>query len=126
MIAAFIPAIAGVIGKIVDKAIPDKSEAERLKAQLTQQLLSLNADELKSATSIIVAEIQGGNWLQRNWRPIMMIWFAILVGMHWFGFTPENLSEAAVDKIFTIIQIGIGGYIVGRSGEKIVRELGKK
>ena len=122
MIAALIPAITAIIGKVVDKAVPDKAEAERLKAELTMQLLQLNRDELKSASSIILAEAQGGSWLQRNWRPMLMVWFAGLVGAYWFGFTPENLHESSINELFNLVQIGVGGYIVGRSGEKIVKD----
>lgn len=122
MIAALVPAVATLLGTVVDRAIPDKAEAERLKASLTQSLLSLNQQEMQSATSIIVAEVQGGSWLQRNWRPGLMVWFAILVGAYWFGFTPENLSSEAVDNLFQLVQIGVGGYVVGRSAEKVIRE----
>ena len=122
MIAALIPAITGIIGKVIDKAVPDKDAAEKMKADLTLQLLQLNAEELKQASSIILAEVQGESWLQRNWRPGLMVWFAGLVGAYWFGFTPENLPESAILDLFQLVQIGIGGYIVGRSGEKIVKE----
>lgn len=122
MIAALIPAISGIIGKVVDRAIPDKAEAERLKAELTVQVLKLNQEELKSASSIILAEVQGGSWLQRNWRPMLMVWFAGLVGAYWFGFVPENLDPSAINELFHLVQIGVGGYIVGRSGEKIVKD----
>jgi len=122
MIAALIPAITGIIGTIVDKAIPDKGRAEELKGQLTMELLKLNQQELKSASNIILAEAQGGSWLQRNWRPLLMVWFAILVGAYWFGFTPPNLPESTINQLFNLVQIGVGGYIVGRSGEKIVKE----
>jgi len=122
MIAALVPAIAGIIGRVVDKAIPDKSQAEKLKAELTTQVLQLNADEMKSATSIILAEVKGDSWLQRNWRPGLMVWFAGLVGAYWFGFTPDNLTPESIDHLFRLVQIGVGGYVVGRSGEKIVKE----
>lgn len=122
MIAALIPAISKIIGTIVDRAIPNKDQAEKLKAELTRQVLLLNQQELQSASSIILAEVKGDSWLQRNWRPGLMVWFAILVGMYWFGFTPENLSPEAIQNLFTLVQIGVGGYVVGRSGEKIVRE----
>lgn len=50
-----------------------------------------------------------------------MVWFAALVGAHWLGFTPENLSQESVNHLLTIVQIGIGGYVLGRSGEKIMK-----
>ncbi len=90
MIAALIPAIAGIINTVVGKTIKDKDQAEKLKNALTSQLLQLNQEELKASSSIILAEIQGDSWLQRNWRPMLMVWFAGLVGAYWFGFTPEK------------------------------------
>ena len=53
----------------------------------------------------------------------MMIWFAALLGMYWFGFTPENLTQDTINQLFLLMQIGIGGYIVGRSGEKIIPQV---
>jgi hypothetical protein len=122
MIAAFIPAIIGLIGKSIDKAVPDKDEAERLKAQITLEAMKSDGAELQSATSIILAEANGDSWLQRNWRPLLMLWFAALVGAHWLGFTPENLSDAVVQDLLGIVQVGIGGYVLGRSAEKVVKE----
>ena len=122
MIAALVPAITSIIGKVVDRAIPDKTQAEKLKAELGRQVHMLEAEELKAASSVILAEVQGESWLQRNWRPILMLWFAGLVGGYWFGFTPENLSPEAVEGLFLLVQIGIGGYIVGRSAEKGIKE----
>jgi hypothetical protein len=122
MIAAFIPAIIGLIGKGIDKAVPDKDEAERLKSQITMEAMKSDGAELQAATSIILAEANGESWLQRNWRPLLMLWFAALVGAHWLGFTPENLSDAVVQDLLGIVQVGIGGYVLGRSAEKVVKE----
>jgi hypothetical protein len=121
MLAALIPAITGIIGKAIDKAVPDKDEAERLKAQITLQAMQQSHAELLGAVSIITAEAQGESWLQRNWRPLLMLWFAALVGAHWLGFTPPNLPESVVNNLLDIVQVGVGGYVLGRSGEKMVR-----
>jgi hypothetical protein len=124
MITALIPAIVGIVGKVIDKAVPDRTQAESLKAQLTAQIVMLNAEELKQASSIILAEVQGESWLQRNWRPMLMIWFAGLLGLYWFGFAPAYLIEnpTVMERLFALLQVGIGGYIVGRSAEKIVKD----
>ena len=126
MIAALIPAITSIISSVIDKAVPDKAQAESLKAELTLQVLKINEQELKAASSIIMAEAQGESWLQRNWRPCLMIWFAGLVGAYWFGFTPENLPTEVIQDLFELVKIGVGGYVVGRSGEKIVKEWKKQ
>ena len=115
-----LPVIKLVSG-FVDKFVKDKDEAEKIKANIAIEAMNFDSKELESATKIIVAEAQGESWLQRNWRPMLMIWFAGLVGAHWLGFTPENLSEDVVIKLLNVVQVGIGGYVLGRSGEKIMK-----
>ena len=121
MIAALIPAIGGLIGKAIDKAVPDKDVAEKLKADITLEAMKQDNAELQGAIQIITAEAQGDSWLQRNWRPVLMLWFAGLVGAHWLGFTPPNLPESVVVNLLDIVQVGVGGYVIGRSGEKMVK-----
>lgn len=126
MIQAILPSIIGLIGKSIDKAIPDKDQAEQLKAQITLAAMNQDHSELEGAVSIITAEATGESWLQRNWRPILMLWFAGLVGAHWLGFTPKNLSDEIVSDLLNIVQVGIGGYVIGRSGEKMVKAYKEK
>lgn len=122
MIAALIPAVTTLLNKAIDKAVPDKTLAEKMKADLTLQVLQLNAEELKQASSIILAEVQGESWLQRNWRPLTAVTFTGLVVAHWLGWTAPNLTQETINSLLDIIQVMIGGYVVGRSGEKIVKE----
>ena len=120
--------LLGIIAKpilsIIDKMVPDKAKAAELKAEISSKLINLDSEILEAQKSIIVSETQG-SWLQRNWRPGMMVWFAVLLGAHWFGFTPENMPESVVNSLLDIIMVGVGGYIVGRSGEKIAKDLRK-
>ena len=122
MINAIFPALAAIIGKAIDKAVPDKDQAEQLKAQITLAAMQEGRAELEGAVKIITAEATGESWLQRNWRPLLMLWFAGLVGAHWLGFTPPNLPEAVVVNLLDIVQVGVGGYVLGRTAEKVVRE----
>ena len=69
----------------------------------------------------MVAEAKGEGWLQRNWRPLTMVSFLILLFMYWFGIHPENLSDAVIMKLFDLLQIGIGGYIISRGAEKGIK-----
>ena len=103
----------------IDKNIDNKAEAEKLKQSIQQQLLSGQLKELEAQAKIRTAEAQGG-WLQRNWRPILMLVFAGLVVAHWFGFTAPNIPESVQNSLLNIVLVGVGGYIVGRSGEKIM------
>ena len=126
MINLLLPGLTKLLDSAIDKVIPDAAERERLKAEITRQAMDQDAAEIKAAADIIVAEAHGHSWLQRNWRPLVMLWFAALVGAHWLGFTPANLPDAQVGGLLDIVQIGIGGYTIGRSAEKIMREYKKK
>ncbi len=77
--------------------------------------------EIKSQRSVLIAEITGESWLQRNWRPIVMLLLTGLVSAHWLGFTPPNISDAIVSELLAIVKVGLGGYVVGRSAEKVAK-----
>jgi len=112
-------AIMGPIADVVGEFVEDKDQANQIIAGIQTKVLSLEETIIKSAASIITAEAGGASWLQRNWRPMTMLWFAGLVGAHWLGFTPENLTEAQVIGLLDIVKLGLGGYVIGRSAEKI-------
>lgn len=109
------------ITSIIDKLIPDKEAAAQAKIKLVELDQQGGLAELQGAVSIITAEAKGESWLQRNWRPMIMLWFAALVGAHWLGFTPENLGEKQILSLLDIVKVGIGGYVVGRSAEKVMK-----
>jgi hypothetical protein len=48
-----------------------------------------------------------------------MITFVALIVARWFGWAAPNLSEAEYIKLWSIVEFGLGGYVVGRSVEKI-------
>ncbi len=121
LLSGILPAILGTI----DKAVLDPNEANRLRAEIIAAIVDQNGEAMQAAASIVGAEAQGESWLQRNWRPIAMLNFLGLLNLYWFGLAPEYLvrSPELVDKLFTLLSIGLGGYIAGRTGEKIVERM---
>lgn len=117
------------LGKIVDDVVTTKEEKETLKNQLVNMILdhALTSDKLKAA--IIETEAKG-NFLQRSWRPIVMLSFAAVVVFQFFlypilkAFNPEMPDLPVLERPFwDLLMIGIGGYVVGRSAEKIVPQI---
>ena len=123
MIWSLIGSIGGKVLDIVDDVVEDKDEANRLKFEIQHQLIENKSSELEAAAKIVLAEAQGG-WLQRNWRPLLMVTFAALVGgvAHWFGLTAPNIPESVQNSLLNIVMVGVGGYVVGRSGEKVAEK----
>ena len=116
-----IRAIAAPIFSVIDKAVPDKDMAAQLKIQIQSQLIDFDARALDRRADVIIAEAEGGSWLQRSWRPITMLTFTSLIVTHWLGFTAENLPPDQVIALLDIVKIGLGGYVLGRSAEKVAK-----
>ena len=122
MLWSLIGTIGGKVLDIVDDVVEDKDEANKLKFEIQRRLVESKSKEMESAAKIVLAEVQG-SWLQRNWRPLLMVTFAGLVVAHWFGLTASNIPESVQNSLLNIVMIGVGGYVVGRSGEKIAEKL---
>jgi len=72
-------AIGNLFGKIVDKIFPDKTEAEKVKAQMMQFQMTGNLEELKTILAPFLAEAQSADkWTSRA-RPSYLYVMYILI-----------------------------------------------
>lgn len=113
-------AILGIGGKLIDKLFPDPAERSRAQIALLELTQRGELTELSERAGIIRAEAASEHWLAANWRPLLMLTFGGLIVARWFGWAAPNLTEAEYLKLWDIVHFGIGGYVVGRSAEKIV------
>jgi hypothetical protein len=110
---------------ITGKAIEDPNK----KADL---LMKLNEAELvlkQAQSKIIEAEAKSEHWITSAWRPITMLVFVFIIANNYilvpyfqaFGLKVPSLELN--QQMWELLKIGIGGYIVGRSAEKITKQL---
>jgi hypothetical protein len=129
---ALIGPVSGLINKVLDKTCKDKDLAQKLKAEALTQLMTQDHSEftthLKESASIIRAEANSQSWLARNWRPMLMCLFGLIIANNYIIFPYMNMfmPEKSVllpvpVHLWDLLKLGIGGYVVGRSGEKIVK-----
>lgn len=121
MIAALIPVIAPLLSQAVRAVFPNADdELKRLELQNQIQLALINNSAAleTAAASIVQAEAESESWLTSSWRPILMLVFGALIVARWLGWTASGITEAVELKLWSILEIGIGGYVVGRSVEK--------
>jgi hypothetical protein len=114
-----IPALAPIIGKIVGNLFPDPEQKAKAEAEALQQLMTHQAQIEQAAAQIIQTEAASTHWLAANWRPLLMLTFGFLIVARWFGYAAPELSEAEYLKLWSIVEFGLGGYVIGRSVEKI-------
>ena len=106
------------IFSLVDKLIPDQQAAANAKLKVMEMQQSGQLKEFEGAVQILTTEMQG-NWLQKSWRPIVMLTFAALIVARWLGWSAPNLSQEEYLALWSIVELGLGGYVIGRSAEKI-------
>jgi len=119
VIQALIPTIAPILGKVVSNLFPDPEQKAKAEAEMMKTLLAHQAEIEGAAAKIIQTEAASQHWLAANWRPLTMLVFVCLIVARWFGWAAPNLSEAEYIKLWSIVEFGLGGYVVGRSVEKI-------
>ena len=130
MLGAVAP-LAKILFNTIDNAVPDKDLQEKLKAQLQTQLLQSNTQELQAAAKIIEAEAKAG-WFASSWRPLLMyVLIFILVWNYVIGpvikvFTGAVISFELPGDVWTLLNVGLGGYVVGRSAESVARTLANR
>ena len=80
---------------------------------------------MQAASIIILAEASSGSWLTNSWRPALM-WICIIVIFNNYILMPfvnvifgTTLYLDIPDPMWNLLTIGVGGYIAGRSAEKV-------
>ena len=104
------------------------SKEEKIKAQnVIKEILVKKQIELQQLqTEIIVTEAKG-NWLQRSWRPILMLAFGfIVIYVKFLGPVFELPIPPLENEFWNLLQLGIGGYVIGRTGEKMMKSYATK
>ncbi len=133
-IFSIIGSILGPARDIIDEIIT--SDEERLQAQtkllqvesaLTAKLIEYDTALIQARQEVLVAEATGESWLQRSWRPLTMLSFVFVVLSNYvlvpyaaaFGKVVPTLDIP--NGMWALLTTGLGGYVVGRSFEKVTK-----
>ena len=104
-----------------------KNQLQQMNLQYQAKLLEYDAQLIKAKSAIIVAETQG-NWLTKSWRPILMLVIVAIIANNFliYPYLSMFIDEAVIlelpTALYTLMTVGVGGYITGRSGEKIIEK----
>jgi len=124
------------LGKAVDNVLgrffEDKDKAAQAAHELRLAMMEHEETAQQVARDVVVAEAKSEHWITSAWRPIVMLMFAVMIGNNFIiapyldAFFGTSVMFDMPDQAWGLLSVGLGGYVVGRSGEKIARELRKK
>lgn len=107
------------------------TEAE-VRAEVEKELAKVLGTITVTQGDIIKHELQAEDLLTRIWRPIVallsmfiLVFYALIlpIMVDWFGFPPVRVGDLILSWMFTITLTCLGGYVAGRSVEKIVDKI---
>ena len=114
-------------GKIIDKLFPDPEQKAKAQATLLQLQQNGELAEIAESVKVVTAEARSDSWLAANWRPITMLTFVVIIANNYIVypylslFWPDAPTLAIPPDMWALLKIGLGGYVVGRSIEKSVK-----
>ena len=112
---------------LLDKFFPDKDEANKARLALMQMKENGELAELQTSAGIVTAEANSEHWLAANWRPITMLTFVFIIANNYIIYPYLSLffEKAPILAIppdmWDLLKIGLGGYVVGRTAEKTMK-----
>lgn len=128
---SFVPFI-GPILDVVRRVVPDREEQARIEKDLRSAAMDADT-RFAEAQAKVVSNEAAGNWLQRSWRPILMfllmgvlIWHMMILPFIAYALGAELTQMVGLavvpETVWTLLIVGMGGYIGGRTLEKVMRK----
>ena len=114
--------VVSAVGEVIDRLTLPEREKRQLESDLLQVLAEWERARVEAQSAVLVEEAKG-SWLQRSWRPLVMLVFAVIVLVGTFTNLPI-LDDTS--RFWDLLEIGLGGYVVGRGGEKILQVFTRK
>ena len=122
--------LKGPLAKVLETYVADLDLRRKLAAELETQFLAHLSKSAELGSSVVLAEVNSEHWLTRSWRPMLMV---ILMGFLVLAGVVLPLAELVTggpirfeprwtilpDGFWDFLSIGMGGYIGGRSLEKV-------
>ena len=120
-------AILGFGSEVLKRVIPDPEQRAQAELNLAKLSQSGELAKLQSAAGVVTAEAKSEHWLTANWRPLTMLTFVAIIANNYIIypylvlFFPEAPKMEIPPDMWGLLKLGLGGYVMGRSGEKMIK-----
>lgn len=119
-----VDAALNIGSKLIDRLWPSPEDRDKAKLALLELQQEGALREIEASMQVVVAEAKSEHWLTASWRPILMLTFTAVVANNlilapyiglMFG---VNAALPMPAEVWELLQLGIGGYLAGRTIEK--------
>ena len=119
--AVFKPAVALVdeLHTSTEEKLIQKARILDAQAAALDAVLDYEKEVFGKKADIVKAEAESEHVITAIWRPVVMLAFCGLAVGDSLGLLASPLAPEA----WTLLQVGIGGYVISRGGEKIAKSV---
>lgn len=138
MIGALLPVLGPLVGDVVKRILPeDKDKRMEIEREISAAMMQNSAAIEQAAASVVKAEAESEHKITATWRPILMLTITAIVGWNYlaaplvelavrmFADDQVPLSIPLPEELWNLLMIGVGGYVCGRSAEKVAKNFKK-
>lgn len=125
-----VSSVIGAAGSVISSFFGwkgDQAKTVQASLEVLKSVNDMDGQALQAHAQAISALLTQGIWLERIWRPLLMITFMGIIISYWFtGYTPPHFNtpmSPMMVEIFSLLKIGLMGYIPGRTVEKIITQM---
>jgi hypothetical protein len=127
-LGGLIKPVTDLIGKVITKdedRAKVQGEIDQIKNALAVKMMEYEMQIAQMRSNVIIAETTAQSWITRSWRPIAMLTFLTIIVYQGifvsiFKLPPVDYQSIPAE-MWTLLTVGIGGYIAGRSVEQIFK-----
>jgi len=119
------------VDKVLGRFFEDKDKAAQAAQELRLAMLEHEQTAQQVARDVVVAEAKSEHWITSAWRPIVMLMFAVMIANNYIiapyldAILGTSIMFDLPDQAWGLLSVGLGGYVVGRSAEKVAGQLRK-
>jgi hypothetical protein len=120
-----VSAVAGVVQSVINM-FPNPEQKAAAQAALTQMYITGDLQKMTTEAGVITAEASSTNKFTSSWRPMLMYVFMAIIANNYIiapylqAMFHTGIVLAIPPDMWDLLKIGVGGYVVGRSSEKIM------
>lgn len=129
---ALLTVLAPILGDVLKRVIPDMDKRMDIEREVKLALLEHTDSLERIRGEIVLAEAKSENWMTSAWRPLLMMVVVTIIACNYLVFPivrifyPEMIQLELPAELWNLLTIGVGGYVVGRSGEKMIDKWSNK
>lgn len=112
---------------LLDKFFPDPAKKAEAQVKLLTMQQAGDLKELEAAMQVITTEAKSEHFIVAAWRPITMLTFVFIIANNYILYPYLSLFWDAAPSLtippdmWDLLKLGLGGYVVGRSVEKGIK-----